>query len=872
MSLLLRRIALENFRKFRAPHEIAGLTDGLNVVIEPNETGKSTLLEAVRAGLFLKHNSKTQLITSFQPHGDEVGPEITLDFEVDGAAYALKKRFISRAMAELSGPRGRSQGSEAEDALQRLLGFEQGRGFDTGMAGALGMLWVSQMDGLSVTPPGERVRDLIGATLQGEAGTILGSAAFERVRGRVEGQFREYLTATGRPTGRYTAAQQRATAAAAALSEAQQKEAALEAAFDDLAKVRAQLTTLRRELEDDHDAEERAALLARLDTARSAAQQLATRQAEAIGAAGRLAALEDLAARGSQALNRKTGAQTRRDKAQAERGALSARLGEARGKAAQAGEALTAARTARSDARTALVEARTLNAARQTREAVVAAHERHAGILALEAERKALEGSAAHRVPTEVLADLEAGEREAIRHRTLLEADGTRVELVGPAAALTRDGAPMTPGEWTLTRETRIGLPGGGELVLRPSQALAGAQAALDKAAARQAALLAQWQLESLAQGHARNEAAREAQRGAETLAARIAAAAPVDRDLGLLAGADALKVFVAAHPLTDAGENAETRPVADLEQMAETCETAYARAEAFLKQADDDLRAAEKAETPLAIDEQTALNDLAGIADELARLAAHPDFAALDSALPAAREAGATASVELEKARINAQAFDEDALRRRIDMLAARRKAAEDSRGELTSRIAALEAKVESEGGKGLAEHAAAAREEDLAARAALVRIEEEAETLRLLRDTLGEAQTETARTITGPVAARAARYVGRILPGGEPAFGEDLGLAAIRRGGMDEACEQLSRGTQEQLAILTRLAFADMLLEEGRPVSLILDDPLVYADDTRLDAMIELIVEASQRMQVILLTCRERAFRHVPGNRIRL
>ncbi|MFD1960953.1 hypothetical protein ACFSHP_21690 [Novosphingobium panipatense] len=61
-------------------------------------------------------------------------------------------------------------------------------------------------------------------------------------------------------------------------------------------------------------------------------------------------------------------------------------------------------------------------------------------------------------------------------------------------------------------------------------------------------------------------------------------------------------------------------------------------------------------------------------------------------------------------------------------------------------------------------------------------------------------------------------------------------------------------------------------MLLEEGRPVSLILDDPLVYSDDVRLDAMTDLILEASERMQVILLTCRERAFRHVEGNRLRM
>jgi uncharacterized protein YhaN len=83
-------------------------------------------------------------------------------------------------------------------------------------------------------------------------------------------------------------------------------------------------------------------------------------------------------------------------------------------------------------------------------------------------------------------------------------------------------------------------------------------------------------------------------------------------------------------------------------------------------------------------------------------------------------------------------------------------------------------------------------------------------------------------------------------------------------------EPCEALSRGTQEQLAILTRIAFADLLLEQGRPVSLILDDQLVYSDDGRLDTMIEILSEVATRMQVIVLTCRERAFRHVQGNRL--
>ncbi|MDK4807980.1 MAG: AAA family ATPase [Novosphingobium aromaticivorans] len=872
MSLLIRRIAIENFRKFREKREIAGLAAGLNIVIEPNETGKSTVLEAVRAALFLKHNSKTQLITSFQPHGDEVAPEIELDFAVGAEDYALKKRFIGRAMAELSGPSGRSQNAEAEERLQRLLGFEQGRGYDDDLAGALGMLWVAQSEGLSVSAPGSRVRDLIGATLEGEAGTILGSATFERVRTRIEGPFREYLTATGRPTGKYTAAQQREKAALDALAEAEQREQALEAAFAELDQARRQLATLRRDLDDGHDAAERADLEKRLETARGAAQLLAQRQAEAASAKARADSLHDLSERHAQALRRQTEAEARRDAARSERAALSENLEAARMRVTQAATGVDTARTARDAARTALAEAQARALARRRHEGVTAAHARHAQVVALEAEREALAVTAASSVPAKVLKQLEDAESEVIRHRTLLDADGTRVELIG-AQGVTRDGTRLDPGEWTLTRETRIGLPGGGELVLRPSQALAGAQAALDAATARRTALLHEWSLASLADARTRNEAAREAQRQAETLEARLLAAAPADRDLGLAAGADALKVFVAANPLgVEEAADVEPRPLTELEAEDAAAEDAVARADAFDRQAIADLRDVEMAESPLAVAEQTALAALETTAEELAQLAARPDFADLAQTLPAAREASAAAQVALEQARAGALAFDEDKLRRQIEVIAKRRKAAEDRRNELGAHIAALEAKIESEGGKGLAEHAAAAREEADAARAARARVEDEAETLRLLRDTLAQAQAETARTITGPVAQRAARYVGRILPGGELAFGEDLGLASIRRGGLEETCEMLSKGTQEQLAVLTRLAFADMLLEEGRPVSLILDDPLVYADDIRLDAMIDLITEVSERMQVILLTCRERAFRHVEGNRIRL
>lgn len=67
MSLRLRRIEVDGFRKFRAPVVIEGLTDGLKIVIEPNEIGKSTLLEALRAALFVRHGTKNQLMQVILP-------------------------------------------------------------------------------------------------------------------------------------------------------------------------------------------------------------------------------------------------------------------------------------------------------------------------------------------------------------------------------------------------------------------------------------------------------------------------------------------------------------------------------------------------------------------------------------------------------------------------------------------------------------------------------------------------------------------------------------------------------------------------------------------------------------------------------------
>src|SRR6218665_2480789 len=100
MSLRLHRIALDVFRKFRTPVVLEGLTDGLNIIIEDNETGKSTLLEALRAAFFVRHNTKNQLAQSYAPHGEAIGPRVEVAFEAGGASWSVSKRFLRSAGVE----------------------------------------------------------------------------------------------------------------------------------------------------------------------------------------------------------------------------------------------------------------------------------------------------------------------------------------------------------------------------------------------------------------------------------------------------------------------------------------------------------------------------------------------------------------------------------------------------------------------------------------------------------------------------------------------------------------------------------------------------------------------------------------------------
>ena len=100
-----------------------------------------------------------------------------------------------------------------------------------------------------------------------------------------------------------------------------------------------------------------------------------------------------------------------------------------------------------------------------------------------------------------------------------------------------------------------------------------------------------------------------------------------------------------------------------------------------------------------------------------------------------------------------------------------------------------------------------------------------------------------------------------------------EDLNITGMSRGaGYEERFDHLSMGTQEQIAVLVRLAFAEMLVDQGAPAAVILDDALVFSDDHRMMLMFDILSHAARRLQIVVFTCREQLFEGLGAHKVQL
>lgn len=170
-------------RNYRCHRDTTVDLDGRLVLVHgPNESGKSTLAEAIHCALFLKSKGSTNLHKAMQ--SDFGGtPEVEVNFEIGGKRYSLLKTFGSSGSTTLTGEGQATQnGTAAEEALAELLGVDgsvSGGGIEAKMIKRWGHLWVRQ-GGSDSTPLDsmEESQDQLRRKLQAQTGqSVISSPA-----------------------------------------------------------------------------------------------------------------------------------------------------------------------------------------------------------------------------------------------------------------------------------------------------------------------------------------------------------------------------------------------------------------------------------------------------------------------------------------------------------------------------------------------------------------------------------------------------------------------------------------------------------------------------------------------------------------------
>ena len=132
----------------------------------------------------------------------------------------------------------------------------------------------------------------------------------------------------------------------------------------------------------------------------------------------------------------------------------------------------------------------------------------------------------------------------------------------------------------------------------------------------------------------------------------------------------------------------------------------------------------------------------------------------------------------------------------------------------------------------------------------------------LQLLESSLLDAQKSLQEQFLKPVSNELGPLLKIVFPNAEVSLGGNFNAEEFRRLERVDTIDTLSGGTREQIAVLTRLAFAQLMAKRGREMPVILDDALVWCDDNRLEDVFRAIRSAARDIQCIVLTCHEKGF----------
>lgn len=876
----LLSITVRNYRLHR--DLCVELDPALTLIGGPNESGKSTLIEAAHRALFLraKGNTRDHRAMESTIHGGH--PEVEVAFEAGGRSWRIQKRFSGASgTAKLTESGGRTvSGDEAEARLRELLGLTDESGKP---AEQWAHLWVWQ--GRAGDDPAKHAnsqRDALVSRLQHEGGgAAMQSALDARVAAAVAQAHDAIFKQNGEPKAGSALSQAQAEAAEAdgRLMAAREAAARLEQAVRDFSDAEAAIKQSDRSLEElrpQQDAvEQRAAQLAVLSgeekTQALTLTQATERFQSLVKADTDIAALRDDIRLRQESLAPGKAAAV----AAAEREAA-CRQGH---KAAEhsLAEAAAAVRTARLRSELAAAHGLRLEklaALEQLRAKQEDVTKRREALAALESKLAQLPAVDAARLKK--LQALDGASRQAT---AALEAMAARIEVIESTAPVHVDGEPLAAGgTLTLTEDSEIAIGGTTRLHIRPGGGTSlteARQRVQDADAMRQQALdglglrSVTEAVELVAQRH-QFEVDIQSQRahlegmGASSLeselsaseTAAIAAEADVRRRAESVPDftppentADAARVNQESRQQLQAAESAESAARATREAAATAMDAAVVEASRSQKDLESARQEIADREAQLKLLLATHGHDGARVA-ELARRQAARDEAdtilgqtkkAIAALQPEHLEADRTRLARAVKEQMEAKAKAEQQRAGAQSLL--RRDGISDPQADL----AVAEARV----------------------RSALERSEAEtrrAQAVKQLHQLFQAEQQALADRFTAPLARKISGYLECLFGPGARAevklkdneFAE-LQLVRPAHGSGAFDFDALSGGAKEQLAAAVRLAMAEVLAEahEGC-LPVVFDDAFAYADPQRVHRLQRMLdLAASRGLQVIVLTC---------------
>lgn len=824
--MILHALEVEGFRCFDRPIQLAEFSSGLNVISGPNGAGKSTLLRALRHVLVDAHGLTGAVVKqAMAPWGRALSPRIRVTMEHGGAEWRLEKKFLNGTFARLEKReegifRPVAEGKEAEARVRAMLLAD---------AAAKGLAGESHLGLLQVlwTPQGPPLLPAWSAgvrtTLQEAFGAALSSRAADELAKRIQARFEEYFTPTGQVKKSSPVVPLRAEAGQ--LREQLQQ---LQAQWQTAGRNREAVAELRTRIAS--QAERLAALLPEVERARARQQQIA----EATNA-------ELRARQAFDAVDSRV-RQWREDVAAQQR--LTEQASEVAAQHARLDAELTAAQAMLPEIQA--MEAQLASLRQQGDDArqwpdVLRARQ-------LTAEREALSARLAAIAAPVAIGEMRRLQQQLEVKRAALSTASLKltVDAETPVNIASDEGTtPLAAGEtrtWQSPQSISIHVAGVGRITAASANAqAAGLAAEVEKLEKQLAALLKGETLATLEQRAAeRDQLQRELER-------REAEARVLEERRAEYAE------LAARRP------DWEVTPpdITALRDAWKSCKDSMEKKRAAYNLP---ALAASEASARTALAECT--RQLAQIAARLAQHAATGPLDALEAQQRDAQLSLAAARARLETFQVAAPA-ELGALEQSVQRLQAAIAADKESAARLEGELAAQQA-------QNLYTRLAETEERLAECISALDRQSRRAAALELLRAALHSAQSELTASLPDQIAEQATRNWRQIAGAGAHSIRVDHSWtpAGLQVADASAAMEELSGGEAEQVAFATRLALATQVARDQRQLA-VFDDAFLATDPVRAQQVLELLSQAAERLQIIVLTCHPGRYENLSGVR---